>query len=694
MVGFIKDLRRREVFRTAGLYVGICWILIQAADVLLPAFGAAKWILRAMVIVAVAGFPVTLVLAWFYDLSDQGMQRQADPTDTVVPAIGSQKTDFIVIGILSVAIVFSVYMNVGGNPAVVQKLDPVSVLIADIENRTGETVFDDLLELALQVGIEEAPHITSYQRSDARQSAEQLNPGSVNLNMSVARLVAVREGINVVLTGSISPDGAGYRLLLSGLDPTSGETLFDVSSDADSKDSVLSAVGVISADVREELGDNSPGNGKQEIVSTFTAASIEAAQAYTRGQQLAVDGDHEGAVKLYQQAIATDAKFGRAYAGIALSFSSLGEPEKSEAHWKIALSMIDSMTERERLRTLGRYHRAVSGDYGNAVENFSSLVEMYPADATGHSNLASVYFLTLDFENARTSGKRALDIYPNNALYRSSYALYAMYVGDYETATSEARRIIASDPNHYKGYLPLAIAAMHSGDIAAAQDAYASMALAGAPGKSLANAGIADLEFFSGNFAKAQQVTEVGIDEDLATGNVHAAASKLMILAETFVKQGKYDEAVAAIDKGLDLDRGDARAVPAAILYLRAGKTDAAIAVADSLSQTLQPRQRAYGLMIKALVDLESGRTTDAVDKLRAATELADLWLIRFYTGRAYLAAGYAVEALADFEMTAARHGEASAIFLDDTPTYRYLATLPSWLERTHHELGMTGSAM
>ena len=135
---FIRELRRREVFQTAGLYLGICWILIQAADVLLPTFGAAEWILRAMVIVAVTGFPVTLVLAWFYDLADHGIQRQ---TDTVVPAIGGQKMDIIVIGILSVALVFSIYINRTGGPVVVPKLEPVSVLIADFENRTGERVF-------------------------------------------------------------------------------------------------------------------------------------------------------------------------------------------------------------------------------------------------------------------------------------------------------------------------------------------------------------------------------------------------------------------------------------------------------------------------------------------------------------------------------------------------------------------------
>ena len=81
---FIRELRRREVFRTAGLYVGVCWILIEVASVVLPTFDAPEWLMRAIIIVAIVGFPVMLVLAWVYDVTEHGVQLQADPTDTIV----------------------------------------------------------------------------------------------------------------------------------------------------------------------------------------------------------------------------------------------------------------------------------------------------------------------------------------------------------------------------------------------------------------------------------------------------------------------------------------------------------------------------------------------------------------------------------------------------------------------------------
>jgi hypothetical protein len=90
MKKFIRELRRREVFRTAGLYVGIGWILIEAASVVAPIFDIPGWVLQFLVIAVLVGFPVMLVLAWVYDVSDKGLVVQADATDTVVIPFGGR----------------------------------------------------------------------------------------------------------------------------------------------------------------------------------------------------------------------------------------------------------------------------------------------------------------------------------------------------------------------------------------------------------------------------------------------------------------------------------------------------------------------------------------------------------------------------------------------------------------------------
>ena len=221
---FIRELRRREVFRTAGLYVGICWIVIEVASVQLPTFEAPEWAMRAIIIAAIVGFPIMLVLAWVYDLSETGVHVQADPTDTIVPPLGSRKMDFIVIGVLSVALVLSIYMNVTGRPGEVAEIPPTSILIADFDNETGDPLFEGSLEQALNIGIEGASFITAFSRATARELIETISPGTA-LNADGARLVAVREGINLVMSGSISEDDGEYRLRAAVVRPEDGELL-------------------------------------------------------------------------------------------------------------------------------------------------------------------------------------------------------------------------------------------------------------------------------------------------------------------------------------------------------------------------------------------------------------------------------------------------------------------------------------
>lgn len=689
----IRELRRREVFRTTGLYVGVVWILIEASSVLLPAFEAPEWVLRALIIVAIIGLPVTIVLAWFFDFTDHGIEVQAEATDTVVMPFGSRRTDIVVIGVLSVALIFSVYLNLTSGPEIVEELEPISVLIADFDNQTGQELFDGLLEQALNIGIESAPHITAFERNSARTIAARLQPGSEALDPAAASLVAVREGINMVLIGSIEPSGDGFDLGVAGVDPTEGGTLFEIKQEADSTEAVLQVIGELSGGVREELGDVTLDSGDSPFAETFTAASIEAARAYVNGGQLAFEGNYEAAVEAYQEAIQLDENFGRAYASLGLSARRVGLADVSEEAWQKALSLMDTMTEREKLRTLGVYYASVTRNYSSAIESFSQLVEKYPADAPGHNNLAVVYFYSLDFDKAREQGEKILSIYPDRTIFRSNFALYAMYATDFETAEAQARLVVEQDSAFYKGYLPQAIAALDSGNYAGATMAYEQMKQGGARGASLAYVGNADASVYLGQFVGALVLLEQGIAADDATGNQRAAATKHIIKAQALMEQGNETEALEVARRALELDQGDATSVAAAMLFIAAGDDEVAGAIAERLSGQLQPQRRAYGAMLVALRDLAAGNTVSAVDTLNAALELSDLWLIRLQLGKAYLQAGYAAEALAEFEAVRLRRGEASAVFLDDVPSFRYTAELPYWTALAQFDIGMTEAA-
>jgi eukaryotic-like serine/threonine-protein kinase len=603
-------------------------------------------------------------------------------------AVGNRTRAALAVVTLAVAAA-AIWFVTARESAQPQPREPISVLIADFENRTGDQVFEGALEQALGVSIESASFITAYSRRDALRTAEQIDAGTT-LDANVARLVSRREGIAVVLAGSVAPDGSGYTLALDALNPDDGELIQTVSAGANDKAGVLSAVGKLAADMRRRLGDTTNIAADRE---TFTAASLDAARAYAAGQDLAASGRHEDAIEHYRQATALDPNFGRAYSGWATSAFRLGRRDEAEQLYEKAFGLLDRMTEREKFRTLGVYYGTIARNYDKAIENYQQLTSKYPSDGAGLNNLAVAYFNTLNFQQASDAGRRLLEIYPRRLLYRSNYALYAMYASDLDTAVAEARKVIDEDPTYSVAYMPLAVAAIAEGRFADAEAAYAAMAKGGAQGASRAAMGRADLLMYQHQFSKAIEVLKQGIATDEENANRAGLAAKLIALAEAQQALGDVQGSLASAKRAMTLVRLENAAFPGARMLLRAGRDAEALAIAATLSQELSPRSRAYGKLLEGESALARASFVDAVAAFNAARELANVWLARFDLGRAYVEAGRHAEALSELELCEKRRGEATALFLDDSQTLRYLAPLPYWLARAQQGLGLTTAA-
>jgi tetratricopeptide (TPR) repeat protein len=569
--------------------------------------------------------------------------------------------------------------------------EPVTVLIADFENRTNEPVFAGALEQALSIGIEGASFITAYSRQTALTLATQLKAGS-RLDGDAARLVAMREGVKVVLAGAIEPSRSGFTVTTNIVDPIDGRVVGTRSASARDKAGVLTAVSSLAADVRDLLGDQSPESARSADAETLTAASLEAVREYAIAQDLAVAVKDEQALDHYKKAIAADPKFGRAYSGIALMSGRLGRDAEAEAAWKTALSLTDRMTDREKYRTLGLYY-TFSRNYAKAIDTYTEFLQKYPADTSAHNNLAIAYVNTSRFEEALEEGRALLKIYPGRVLYRTNVALYAMYAGKFDIAADEAKKVLAQDPSAHKAYFVEAAAALASGDGAAVRDAYARMSAAGPRGASLAALGAADFAIYEGRFREAVDLLRDGITEDMAAGNTTGQATKAIALADAYVELGDRARAAAAVQAALSASRQDPILATAAELSFRVGRNVEGRALLNELGAKLPARSRAYARIIEAQVALREKRYSDAIETLQAAQKLTDLWLGRYLLGLAYLQAGYHAEALAEFETCMKRRGEATALFIDEMPTFRRLAALPSLLTRAQDGLGIKSQA-
>ncbi len=452
---------------------------------------------------------------------------------------------------------------------------PMSVLVADFDNRTGDPVFDGSVEQALTVSIEGASFISTYPRAEAQRLASRLGK-SGKLDETAARLVSRREGIKVILAGSIGPAGSGYDVSVRAIDPAveeaSARPLAAVSARASDRNGVLPVVARLASRLRRDLGDTAPESARLAASETVTASSLEALKSYTRAQALADANENQAALAAYRKTVELDPGFGRAYAGMGVIYTIAKDEARSKAAYEEALKLVDRMSEREKYRTLGTYYMSVARNYEKAIENYETLVRLFPADDGGHANLGLAYLFTGNVARAIEEARKALQIYPSQWAQRYNYAMYSMYAGDFDTAVAEGSRVVKEAPSFELAFLPVALSKLARNDFEAALATYAQLEQTGPSGASLARFGRADLEMYRGRYREALKVLEEAIPLDEKTGSTGILAQDQVAAAEAYLAVGDKKRAVAAARKAAGLSSHESVLVPAALVLLRAGQ--------------------------------------------------------------------------------------------------------------------------
>ena len=601
----------------------------------------------------------------------QGKRPASIFTQQKLPVAGSR---WIMIGLAAVAVIAIavlatiVFMRARGAP-VAHKT--VTVLLADFENATGDAVFDGTLESSFGLALEGAPFVSTYNRGLAHKVLGQVKPGATALDEASSRLVASREGISVVISGGVSKDGDGYKLSCKAVDALTGKTIGSPAEVAASnKGAVLNSLGTLANKMRDMLGDNTPESTKLAQAETFTSASLEAAHAYGVAQDLRYAGKNDEAIKAFLNAIQLDPNFGGAYAGLAAMYNNQGDREQATKYYKLGMEHVDRMTDREKFRARGGYYLA-SMNPQKAVEEFSALVEQYPADTMGHSSLAYAYSQQHDQKRALDEAYKALAIYPKYVPYHGNVSLYAVYAGDFATAEKEARAALELNPAYAKAYFSLGFAQIAAGKFQEAAQTYQKLAGVSALGASLAADGLADLALYQSRADEALSVLRKGIDDDLAQKDEIDAAKKYAMLAEAQLMSAKTSDAVSSLDKAVALKK-DAVLFPAARLYAEAGQDGKATNLAAELGKKLEPVPQAYSKVVAGEIALRHGQSSEAIRRLQEAEQISDTWIGRFDLARAYVLAGAYTEADTELSTCMKRRGEATDVYVDVIPTFHY----------------------
>jgi tetratricopeptide (TPR) repeat protein len=565
--------------------------------------------------------------------------------------------------------------------------------VADFENHTGDPVLNNTLEPMLGVALEGASFINSFSREDARKLALKLPNPTQKLDEQSARLVAVNQSVNAVVTGEINLRGDEYDISAVALDAVTGKVIAKADVIAANKQEILSDLPKLAAPIRKALGDKTPASVQFDQVSGgFTAANLEAVHQDALGVEEQFAGKFQEAFDSFQKSVELDPKFARPYSGMAAMAQNLGRPGDAVKYMKMAMEHVDRMTERERFRNRGLYY-LTTGNWQSCVQEFTQLVTRYPADRVGQNNLATCYTQLRNAPKALEAARHAVEIVPRGVGQRLNLAFISAFAGDFIGSEKEARAALAISPKAAQAYLVLAEAELGQGHIDNEAEAYRQLGTFGPLAASTASDGLADLAAYQGKYKEAARILSQGAATDMAAKMVDNAARKYVALGRIEQIQGNRAAALTDSEKALANSQSPQIQFLAARTYVDAGEFAKAQKLAASLSAALTSESQAYGKIIEGEIDLQRKDAKGAISQIAAANNLLDTWIGHLELGRAYLEAGAFTEADSEFDQCVKRRGEAIELFMDNVPTYAYFPAVYYYQGRAREGMKSDGFA-
>src|SRR6185312_8649021 len=229
--------------------------------------------------------------------------------------------------------------------------DPVSVVIADFANKTGDATFDRTVEPMLRRSLQTSSFISAYDRAGIAGVLGVKPPD--RLDETAARELAVKQGLGIVLSGSIERQGDSYNVSVKAAQTVTGAVVSESKGRASSKGDVLNVATRLVGDVRKALGDENSESAQIFKNANLSATSLDVVRYYAASQEAASSGRLEEARQQALKAVELDPKFGIGYQLLAVQARNAGNLQESENYINQALQYLDTMTERERYATRG-----------------------------------------------------------------------------------------------------------------------------------------------------------------------------------------------------------------------------------------------------------------------------------------------------------------------------------------------------
>jgi eukaryotic-like serine/threonine-protein kinase len=315
-----------------------------------------------------------------------------------------------------------------------------TIVLADIDNRTNDPVFDGALNTALRYEMEQTPYLNVLGLDKAYASMGQLKlPPASKITPDIARQICRKTNSKMVITDSIADAGNRYHLEVRALDCGSGATLAEEGTDISARNQIVHELGATAVHLRRKLGEPAESLARfNQPLEKATSASLEALQIGAEGTKLFLAGNPQAALPLYQRAIELAPDLALTYEGIGVANKILGHYGLMAASFTRAYQLRDRMTEKDRVNIDFLYYTRVTGELDKAYSVLLRSLELFPRDVFFHTNLAET-LLELG------QPKRAADLQDETARLEPSSLYFSWAARENITASrfNEARSWLA-----------------------------------------------------------------------------------------------------------------------------------------------------------------------------------------------------------------------------------------------------------
>lgn len=457
---FISELNRRNVFKATIAYLAVAWVIMQIASVVLPAFNAPEYSLKALIYLLAIGLVFWIGFSWIYDLTPSGLQKTKDESDDEETIrLTNRRLNKVIAGSLLIGVLLLVAISFWAGSRWEEGLfSPSNQRVAVIPfnyQKTGEE------EAYFKTGMTDEL-INELSKVDELIVLNQASTTILESDISSANMLVLNEleRIDYFINGSIEYESNELTILIELKEASDKEAIWQKRYSRDIAE-VRQLFAEVAIDLTKEMGINV----KPELETLWTnikPVKVETYELYLKGKHyLSKSREQEWARGLVylEEAVDQNPADANAWAGLAEGYVMLGHgPSPPPDVFPKALAaaqraiQLDS-TNAEGWAALSHYHTYFGMDWKLAEYAFERANRLNPNMAYNHYHRAWYLALFGQMNEAISEHKKAQELDPFTPLHTAWLGALYRFVGEYEKGIVEADKAIQMQDNYALGML-------------------------------------------------------------------------------------------------------------------------------------------------------------------------------------------------------------------------------------------------